>query len=344
MQGASPVNSKNLFSPAPTCPMNSSISQRISLSRSTIVATAIGALTLSGQAFAAQPTGTGGAAATASAGQTELEQEGFTTAQARPEELTDELSLSLQAGGIVATGNSRTAVATARADFRLRRNIHQFEATLAGNWGGAWPEKVTVTPAVPGAAPGTPGSQPTTTTTEEFEKTAQNIQGRARYDYFFHPRWSAFAMGTARYDPLQFLDLRLNVDPGVAFYALVSPEQRLWFEAGYDFQYDIYTKDAKDKKGAKLEGGSTHASRLFAGYQNQMLEGIGFLTGLEYLQSLTAAKQHRINWDNALTLQLRAKLSLAATFTLRYESREVETEGFKPVDTITSLNIVYQVR
>lgn len=303
---------------------------RISLRAGTFIAAT--ALALPAQAAFAQPTGTGGNAKTASAGQTELEKSGFSTAQAKPEKLTDELSLSLQAGGILATGNSRTAVATARADFRLRRNVHQFEATLAGNWGGAWPTKtVTVQPGQ-------------VSTSEKFEKTAQNIQARARYDYFFHPQWSAFVMGTARYDPMQFLDLRLNIDPGVAFFAIAEPEQRLWFELGYDFQYDVYSKDAKDDKGLVLKGGTTHASRLFMGYQNAMIEGIGFLTGLEYLQSLTSAKQHRINWDNALTLQLRSKLSLAATFTLRYESREVKTAGFKPVDTITSLNIVYQVR
>ena len=154
-------------------------------------------------------------------------------------------------------------------------------------------------------------------------------------------------MLTARHDPKQFLDLRLNVDPGVAFYALQDPKHRLWFEAGYDLQYDIYSEDAVAGDGMPVPDDLvTHASRLFAGYSNSLNENVTVNTGVEYLQSLTAVEQHRVNWDSVLTFQLINRLSLASSFTLRYESRieENKPEGFKPVDTITSLNLVYRIR
>src|SRR5690606_38390958 len=78
----------------------------------------------------------------------------------------------------------------------------------------------------------------------DLEPNVANVQGRVRYDAFFHRHISAFLMTTARYDRFQGLDLRLNVDPGFAFYILPKPKHRLWAEVGYDFQYDLRRSDS----------------------------------------------------------------------------------------------------
>ena len=115
--------------------------------------------------------------------------------------------------------------------------------------------------------------------------TVGNVQGRLRYDYFLHERVSIFAMLTARHDKFQGLQARVNVDPGVAFYILKDPKNRLWTEVGYDFQFDRFLLDAtyqKDDTGMVVLDGDgapviaidrqryNHAVRLFGGYTNQI--------------------------------------------------------------------------
>ena len=256
------------------------------------------------------PGGTVGAQAAASSGATELAGQGtFAAAAALPaEESTDATEFTTSVGGIMSTGNARSAAATGGATLRLRRGIHQFGSAVAGNYASA----------------GVEGE-------DGFEQTVGNVQGRVRYDIFFAKRWSGFLMTTARHDPFQGLDVRFNVDPGVAFYLLNKAKHRMWFEAGYDFQYDVRTEKGiraqEDGDGVMMgdiiakKTEVNHAARLFAGYENRLHEQVVFITGVEYLQSLIRGPRFRLNWDTALATQLFNRFSLAFTFTLRYEKR-----------------------
>ncbi len=238
----------------------------------------------------------------------------------------DATELEASVGGFHSTGNAVATSATAMIKFRLRRGAHQFRAEVAGNYGRA---------AIPDETDPTP----------DPETTVGNIQGMARYDWFFAKRWSLFLQSTARHDPFQDLDLRLNVDPGVSFYALTDPKHRLWFEAGYDFQLDLRDQGLVDETGQPGDPLQevpdvdrmfiNHAARLYAGYVNNLNEHVTFDTGLEYLQSVVKAPIFRINWVTGLTASLNSKVSLATTFTLRYENDPLP--GIKQLDTITSL-------
>lgn len=281
------------------------------------------------------PQGTVGAGSPATAGETNLEGlDTFGTATdpaATEEDEEDVTNLQLTAGGIVSTGNARAAQVTGSGTFRLRRGIHQFSAQLAGNY-----------------------AQASTDPDEELEPTVGNVQGRVRYDVYFAKRWSAFGMVTARHDPFQGLDLRLNVDPGVAFYVLTSDKHRLWFEAGYDYQFDVRTDEGREVVEEFTDEATgettevvvdvldptrhTHAARLFGGYRNALNEHVTFDTGLEYLQSFLQAKRWRINWDVSLTAQLAERFALATTFTLRVDNDPLP--GVEKVDTITAVNLV----
>ena len=286
---------------------------------------------------AEEPKGTVGTKAPASAGKTELEGTGqFGTATVlveEDEEETDATELKISAGGLLSTGNARALALTSLARFRLRRDIHEFRADMAGNYAQSAVDRDT-----------------------DLEATVGNVQGRVRYDVFFAKRWSAFAMTTARHDPFQGLRLRLNVDPGVAFYALMKKKHRLWFEAGYDYQFDVRTRDAiiaKDDDGNPLldPSGNTirveapylhgHAARLFGGYTNHLSEHVTFDTGLEYLQSFLVARRWRVNWDVALTTSLGQRLSFATTFTMRVDNDPLP--NVRKVDTITAVNLVVSI-
>jgi putative salt-induced outer membrane protein len=267
----------------------------------------------------------------ATTGTTELEGQGTFAAPAGKDS-ADATEWDLSFGSLVSTGNARQISVTGATNLRLRRAAHQFGAAAAGNYGRA---------ALPG---------------EELEPTVANVQGRVRYDYFLHERVSVFGMLTARHDPFQGLLLRMNVDPGFAFYILPGEKERLWTEVGYDFQYDLRDPDAtlqRDDDGRLVydaQGNTiqivdrqkiTHAVRLFGGYVNQLSDKVSFSTGLEYLQSVQEGRRWRINWDSAFAAQLQGRLSLALSFTVRVDNDPLPR--VRKVDTIAAVSLLYRV-
>jgi len=269
----------------------------------------------------------------ATSGSTEIVSGGqVASAAERPEDMGDTTEFNLSFGSLISTGNARQIAVTGATTFLLRRSRHQFSAEAAGNYG-----------------------QAASTIDADLEPTVSNIQGRLRYDIFLSRRWALFTMATARHDPFQGLDLRLNVDPGAAFYILPGAKERLWTEAGYDLQFDLRTPSAtlaRDENGNLLYDASgntiqvaddtriTHAVRLFAGYFNKINDAVTFATGLEYLQSVQVARRWRLNWNVALSTLLAKKLALAVTFTTRIDNDPLPR--VRKVDTITALNLVYR--
>jgi putative salt-induced outer membrane protein YdiY len=264
----------------------------------------------------------------ATTGSTELGGSGqFATAGAKPEESMDATELNLSLGGIFMTGNTRSVAVTGLGKFLIRRDIHQFTAGVAGNFGQS---AIALR------------DDPATMDLDESDirRNAANVQGQVRYEVFFHKHFSAFLMTTARYDEFQGLDLRLNVDPGIAMYAIVEEKHKLWFEVGYDFQVDVRDDEAlrraeviemEDLDRIRLN----HAARLFAGYTNNLSKYVTFDTGLEYLQSFLIGRWFRFNWVNALSVQINNRFSLATTFTLRYDN--LPLPGIQKLDTVTAV-------
>lgn len=294
---------------------------------SSLVAAALAATLLSTSA-AGEPTIPAGTVKKdpTTTGSTDLGGSGqFAAAATKPE--TDITSFNLSAGGIFNTGNARSLAVTGLGKFQIRRKAHQFTAAAAGNYGRA--------------ALAARDDETTPDVDEgRIADTVSNMQGQVRYDWFFHPRFSAFLMSTARYDKFQGLDLRLNIDPGIAMYAIMEEKHKLWFEAGYDFQYDLRSErglDLAEATGADRPDKTliNHAARLFAGYTNNLSKHVTFDTGFEYLQSFLDGQRFRFNWVNALGVTITDRFSLGATFTLRYENRPLP--GVVNLDTITSL-------
>lgn len=285
----------------------------------------------------------------ASAGTTELEGQGtFAAADLEAAESEDATELEISTGGLLSTGNAFAAAVTGQGRFRLRRGIHQVASQVAGNYGIADTEVDTVRISFPAGAELHEVSL-------ERDTTVANIQGMARYDIFFAKRWSAFLMATARRDRFQGLDLRFNLDPGVAFHVLTRAKHRLWVEAGYDFQYDIRREEAifedqvidplvdddgdgfADTERVRIADDTlvNHAARIFVGYNNSLSDRLTFDTGLEYLQSVIKGSRFRLNWINALTVQLGDRFGVGATFTLRYENEPLPNVA--KLDTITAV-------
>lgn len=256
----------------------------------------------------------------ASAGATDVGGGGFGEAT-KPDEDKDATQAEISAGALVTSGNSRQMALTSAGKFRLRRSAHQFSTQAAGNLARA-------------AAPGTDAG---------METTVENLQGRVRYDYFFSSAFSGFLGVVGRRDRFQGLNLRLNVDPGVAYYAIDEAQQQFWFELGYDLQHDIRRDEAlavalaDGEVLAKTE--TRHSGRAFIGYENKLNERVTGSTGLEYLQSVQDSSKWRMNWDAAITSNIAGKFSTAITFSLRYDHEPLP--GIQKTDILTSFNLVY---
>jgi putative salt-induced outer membrane protein len=288
------------------------------------VSSALSALLILGfsaSAVAQDPAGLANQAP-ASAGSTEVAQGGFQAVAAPPAEDKDSTSFKVTAGGFVSQGNSRTIAATAAADYFLRRGPSQFTLMLAFNYGRSAPA----------------ADEPSATTVE-------NYQARVRYDYFFSGALAGFLSTSARKDRFQGLDLRLNIDPGLAYYFIDEKGHRLWAELGYDLQYDARTDEAVAAAALDMDPENDddsevrHNVRLFAGYDNQLSETLKFNAGLEYLQNVEASKNMRLNADTGLTSQINTNFSVAFTLSLKFDNNPVP--GVEKTDVISALNLVY---
>ncbi len=268
-----------------------------------------------------------------STGTTDVAKEGFAKVEEDKEKdkkEKDATELQIAAGGLFSTGNAKAISVTASSKGRLRRGDHQGAFAIAGN-SAATPEK---------KEDGTTGP---------MKETVRNIQGLARYDYFLTPEFSIFFQASVRHDKFQFLDLRLNLDPGVAYQFVNKKERRVWGELGGDVQVDWRNppaiRDQNVEKAAKgeelLETRETRVNaRAFFGYEEKASKEVGFNSGVEYLQGLTDPSWFRLNVDLGVKSQFSDKFSFATTFTLRYESEPVAKEK---LDVIGAVNLVYSL-
>lgn len=256
----------------------------------------------------------------ASSGSTDVASEGFQAAVLEPEETSDATQLSIQAGGQFASGNSRLVAMTSAARFRARRADNQLSLAAAGNY-----------------------SESAAADQDSTRMTAANLQGKGRYDRFFSGGFAGFLSLSGRTDQFQGLDLRLNLDPGLAYYLLDVTAQQLWIEAGYDLQYDV--RRGENLRAARLEGNDLdrtevrHSARFFLGYENHFSEAVGLATGLEYLQGLPDTEYWRLNWDVGLTSSIADSLAIATTFSLRYDNTPLPE--VEKLDTVTAVSLVY---
>ena len=263
--------------------------------------------------------------APASEGKTEVAASGFEkAAKPAPEaaDSKDATEFKLSAGAMIASGNSRLFALTSASQLRVRREANQFVNALAAN----------VSRSAPAAD-------------ESMQTTVENYQGKVRYDRFVGANLAPFLAVSARRDRFQGLDLRLNVDPGLAYYLIDEEKEQLSIELGYDLQYDV--RRDENLAEARADGIALdktdvrHSVRAFSGYQVTLNEAVTFATGLEYLQGLPDTDYWRLNWDAGVNSNLHGALSVATTFSLRYDNHPLP--GIEKTDAVTALSLVYQL-
>jgi hypothetical protein len=237
----------------------------------------------------------------------------------------DGTNVSISAGGQLETGNTQLLAATVNGQFDSRRGANGFGASLLGNYGqGATPGNATV-------------------------ETAENLQGRVRYDRYIIDQASLFLINTGRHDKFQGLEFRYNLDPGVKYLFLSASDNALWVEAGYDFQYDVREDGARvqlDATGApdptlpllsKTE--VNHSIRLFVGFKHAFNPEVTLASGLEYIQSVSDGKHRWVNFDALLAAKVWGGLAVGLGFSARYDDEPLPTK--KEWDTTTTASLIY---
>ncbi len=178
-----------------------------------------------------------------------------------------------------------------------------------------------------------------------METTVENLQSKLRYDRFISERVALFLALSGRHDRFQGLDLRLNLDPGVAYYFVDEKEQRFWTELGYDLQYDVRRDEniaAAAADGETVEKTEVrHSGRLFVGYENKLNDAVNFTTGLEYLQDVQDTTNWRLNYDAGLNSSIGSGFSVATTFSLKYDHNPLP--NVEKTDTVTAVSLVYKL-
>ncbi|MGC4067640.1 MAG: DUF481 domain-containing protein [Polyangiaceae bacterium] len=260
----------------------------------------------------------------ATTGSTEVATSNFEAVKKADAAANDTTEAKVSAGAIFTTGNSRSMASTGAGTFRLRRGKNQVSLAAAVNYARARPVD-----------------------SDRMQTTVENYQGKSRYDRFVSEHVAFFGALSLRKDKFQGLDLRLNFDPGIAYYFIDRKPVQLWSELGYDYQYDIRTLDAvreanetievrADRLGRKQE---RHSGRLFVGFNTAFNDKVALTSGLEYLQALAETENYRIVADAGINASLAGKLSLATTFTLRYDHNPLP--GIEKVDTMEAVSLVY---
>jgi putative salt-induced outer membrane protein len=243
-------------------------------------------------------------------------------AKAPADDDKDTTELKINAGGLIAGGNARSLAATASSRLRVRRGKNQLSAAVAANYGEA---------ALEGQG--------------EMQTTVENYQAKVREDRFVAEHFALFVSMSGLRDRFLGLRLRLNLDPGFAYYFIDEQKHRLWAEVGYDLQHDFRRADAIKAalaKGELLDRSEVrHSARVFVGYENALTENITFDTGLEYLQAFKDTENYRINWDLGITSRIGGNFSVATTLNLRYDHNPLP--GVKTTDVTSALSLVYQL-
>jgi putative salt-induced outer membrane protein YdiY len=229
----------------------------------------------------------------------------------------DVTTAALSAGGQLSTGNSQLMAGTIAADYQTRFSNNGIGLSLLGNYGES----------------ATPG--------KDLRVSAQNVQGRARYDRYLADRVSVFLINTGRHDRFQGIDFRYNLDPGVKYLFVQKPTTNFWGELGYDFQFDVRRDDAiRLPDGTRLDKTATdHSTRVYAGLTHAFNDNVNLTTGVEYLQSVIHATHYRINFDALFAAKLGGALALGAGFSARYDHAPLPDK--KRLDTVSILSIIY---
>jgi putative salt-induced outer membrane protein YdiY len=241
----------------------------------------------------------------------------------------DGTTASVSAGGVLTTGNSRLLALSGNGLYETRWDNNAVGAAFIGNYGQ-------------GASAG-----------KDIQVSAENFQGKIRYDRYLIEQASLFLINTGRHDRFQGLTFRYNLDPGFKYVFVNHTSTSFWGEVGYDLQHDVRREDGRavldaDKKPTFDANGqpilldktqTDHSSRLFAGLKHAFNKEVTFASGVEYLQSFVDSTRYRLNFDALIAANIGAGFAFGFGFSARYDHDPLP--GKEKLDTSSTVSLIF---
>ena len=216
-----------------------------------------------------------------------------------------------EAGLVSTTGNSRTTSITVGADAVRKDKDNKLEATVAFTYASA-------TTRTAGDANGNgvidPGELSTSTQT-----SAENLMTKLRYDRYLTGADALYIAALAGLDKPAGMDFIGGGQAGYSRTLFKEGAHEILGELGYDLSY------------LQLSAGSSstiHSGRVFAGYKGKVVKQTALEASVEALFNLNSVRfgmrtasafsATRVNGLVGVTSALSSRLSLNASFTVRY--------------------------
>lgn len=217
-----------------------------------------------------------------------------------------------EVGVAVASGNTKTEAANAKIEAvnQLERWKHLFG--LTGNYAS-----------------------------DEVGTTGQRWEARGQSDYNFGPR--AFWFGSGRYEDDRFSGFEYQATIGTGFgYKFIDTEvTKLVGQVGTGYKF-FETRDAFADDGLTIIPGDNDSELIFTGgvdFEHQLTDTTKILN-----KFLVESGSDNTFLQNELALQVRMTevLALAVGYAVRHNTDP--PAGFEETDTLTTLNLVYELR
>lgn len=304
------------------------------LVRSSLVLTAVASWTWDNGALAQEEAIPDSVAADVSAGTTEAA--GEATFMAAPEDQAEaaeevadaepelEVDWTLNAGGAINTGNTRSWNINAGSDVLLVKKDHRLTLGALFNFGRA------------DVAP--------TVATVPYATVARQFFFVSRYDYFFSDKDAVWGGLSYRWDPLAGFRAQLLANAGY-LRAFVKTEKHYFAgRIGYSYTFENY-----EVPPSTLPSNSNiHGLLAALDYENRLNEHVEFLSSIVTIYNLNKVEVQnalpfrdiRIYFTAALLSHLTDKLAFEARFLMLYDRIPPGPDLVK-VDTTTLFSLVY---
>jgi putative salt-induced outer membrane protein len=171
--------------------------------------------------------------------------------------------------------------------------------------------------------------------------TAQRWEAREQSDYSFNPRMFWFGGGRYEDDRFSGFDYQGSLTTGLGYHFIATDATKLTGQVGVGYKL-AETRDVVDANGVVLIAGDNEDSVIFTGavdYEHQITDTTKVID-----RFLVESGSDNTYLQNELSLQVRMTdvLALAVGYAVRHNTDP--PEGFEETDTLTTLNLVYELK
>jgi putative salt-induced outer membrane protein YdiY len=255
------------------------------------------------------------------------EQEGSTsetTSESPEEEAKAEVDWSLNAGGAINTGNTRSWNLNAGTNFELLKKEHHLTIGALFNFGRA-------------------DATPTDPTTG-YSTVSRQLFFNSRYEYFFADKDAVWAALGYRWDPLAGFRAQLLANVGYLRAFIKTDKHYFAGRVGYSYTFENYEVPPS----MLTDNSNIHGLLAALDYENRLNEHVEFLSSITTIYNLNEiAVQNampfqdiRIYLTAALLSKLTDQLAFEARFLMLYDRLPAGADLMK-TDTTTIFSLVY---